>query len=567
MTGVVGKFIFWENDSGNLEFMVADPGSTWYMAQGSIVTNGRWMHVAGVYDAQSRQVKLYWDGVEVTSIAGPASLKSNTETVTIGASDNNDHNWKGILDEVRISAVPRSAGWIAASYSNQNNPEGFYSIGGLELFTSPVISGPSPADGATNVSVALTELRFTLSDPGGDPMDCTVTTTPNIGSDYVTGVTDGTYSMELVSELDYETTYQWDITVTDGRGITTQSYSFTTEKAPDSWWNSAWDYREAITVDASQVDAPLTNFPLLVDVTDANLALEAQPDGDDIAFTDINGIKLSHEIELYDNFNGHLIAWVNIPSLSSTEDTTVYLYFGNSAADNQEDQEGSWDSSYVMVQHLEETSGTHLDSTGSGNDGTATEGTDQDAQGIIQGADGFDGTVDYINCGSSGSLDITGSMTVEAWVYSEHGAATPQRIVAKDRTGVVGKFIFWENSSGDLAFIVADPSNTWYRAQGNSVTNGTWMHIVGVFDAQNRQVRLYRDGVEVSAVAGPASLKSNTETVTIGASDDNDHNWNGILDEVRISNVSRSAGWIQTSYSNQDDPLSFATIGNFEIKP
>jgi len=315
------------------------------------------------------------------------------------------------------------------------------------------------------------------------------------------------------------------------------------------------------------VDVPLTNFPLLVDVTDDDLAAAAQPDGHDIAFTDINGNTLSHEIEFYDYLNGHLIAWVNIPSLSSTEDTTVYLYFGNSGADSQENPGDTWNNNYVMVQHLEETSGTHLDSTSNGNNGTSTVGTGQDAQGVIQGADEFDGIADYVNCGSNATLDITGSMTVEAWAYSEHGAAMPQRIAAKDMTGVVGKFIFWENGSGDLAFIVADPSNTWYRAQGNSVTNGRWMHVVGVFDAQNRQVRLYRDGVEVSAVAGPSSLKSNTETVTIGASDDNDHNWNGLIDEVRISAVPRSAGWIKTSYNNQNNPLSFATIGDLEIKP
>jgi MSHA biogenesis protein MshQ len=334
-----------------------------------------------------------------------------------------------------------------------------------------------------------------------------------------------------------------------------------------SWWNNEWNFRKALTIDANQIDAPLTDFPLLVDLTDDDLALEAQPEGDDIAFTDLNGSKLGHEIEFYDDLNGHLIAWVNIPSLSATEDTTIYLYFGNSGAVNQEDPENTWDSSYVMVQHLEETSGTHADSTGNGNDGTASAGTDQEVQGFIDGADGFDGAVDYLNCGSAGSLDITGSMTVEAWVYSNSGAAMPQRIAAKDRTGVVGKFIFWENASGDLAFIVADPGSTWYRAQGDRVPDGVWMHVTGVYDAQSRQVKLYRDGVEISTVAGPAALKSNTETVTIGASDNNEHNWNGILDEVRISAVARSAGWIQTSYTNQNDPDGFSVIGVLETKP
>jgi hypothetical protein len=33
-----------------------------------------------------------------------------------------------------------------------------------------------------------------------------------------------------------------------------------------------------------------------------------------------------------------------------------------------------------------------------------------------------------------------------------------------------------------------------------------------------------------------------------------------LLDEVRLSTVSRSSGWITTSYENQLDPASFAVV-------
>jgi hypothetical protein len=33
------------------------------------------------------------------------------------------------LDEVRISSVARSAGWIATEYANQHSPSTFYSVG------------------------------------------------------------------------------------------------------------------------------------------------------------------------------------------------------------------------------------------------------------------------------------------------------------------------------------------------------------------------------------------------------------------------------------------------------
>ena len=33
------------------------------------------------------------------------------------------------------------------------------------------------------------------------------------------------------------------------------------------------------------------------------------------------------------------------------------------------------------------------------------------------------------------------------------------------------------------------------------------------------------------------------------------------IDEVRISNVARSAGWIATQYANQINPSAFSTVG------
>ena len=36
---------------------------------------------------------------------------------------------------------------------------------------------------------------------------------------------------------------------------------------------------------------------------------------------------------------------------------------------------------------------------------------------------------------------------------------------------------------------------------------------------------------------------------------------NGIIDEVRISNIARSPEWISTSYANQNNPSTFLLIG------
>ncbi|MFW9784583.1 MAG: hypothetical protein ACFFFB_20045, partial [Candidatus Heimdallarchaeota archaeon] len=44
-----------------------------------------------------------------------------------------------------------------------------------------------------------------------------------------------------------------------------------------------------------------------------------------------------------------------------------------------------------------------------------------------------------------------------------------------------------------------------------------------------------------------------------------DYMIDGKMDEIRISNVIRSADWIRTEYDNQNDPKSFYAIGS-EVK-
>jgi hypothetical protein len=119
------------------------------------------------------------------------------------------------------------------------------------------------------------------------------------------------------------------------------------------WWNPDWKYRKTITINHLKVNATLTDFPVLISLTDPDLASKAQNDGRDIVFTDSSLVKLDHEIESYDHSMGKLIAWVQA-NVSSTLDTVLQMYYGNPSASNQQNPTGVWDSNYVMVQHLSE---------------------------------------------------------------------------------------------------------------------------------------------------------------------------------------------------------------------
>jgi hypothetical protein len=61
-----------------------------------------------------------------------------------------------------------------------------------------------------------------------------------------------------------------------------------------SWWNSEWLLRKQLTIDHTKVAGSLTNFPVLIDITDSDVASGAQSNGNDIVFTDYDGNKLDH---------------------------------------------------------------------------------------------------------------------------------------------------------------------------------------------------------------------------------------------------------------------------------
>ena len=99
--------------------------------------------------------------------------------------------------------------------------------------------------------------------------------------------------------------------------------------ASAGWYNASWQYRKTITIDYTKVSGSQTNFPVLINLTsDSDLAAHARSNGFDILFTSSDGTtKLSHEIEKYTSATGELVAWVKVPSLSSTADTVLYMYY------------------------------------------------------------------------------------------------------------------------------------------------------------------------------------------------------------------------------------------------
>ncbi len=430
---------------------------------------------------------------------------------------------------------------------------------------TPLMTSPSPPNLATDMPLSPFELQFTLTDYQHDPINYTVTTTPNIGSDSKINVANGRYSL-LINNLSPSTTYTWTVTATDGTHTRNATYTFTT-KSVSQWWKSDWTYRKAITIDHTKVSGNPSNIPVLVDITDSNLASSAQPDGDDIAFTDANAVKLNHEIELYNSTNGHIIAWVNVPQLPPTTDTTIFMYYGNSSAPNQQNVSAVWGSNFVMVQHLEESGTTsRYDSTTNANNGVTFGSIAKSGAGKIDGADVFDGINDYIRVGNSPSLNPTSAITIELWMK----LSSTVDFINLVNKGTWGQYyIRLGSTEGRTYWYVKFSDSTGASIEGSNVgwKWNTWHHLAVTLDAQVGTIKVYLDGVEKLSGTFPIGKTMITTTSPFLISDISQRWLKGGIDEVRMSNVARSPAWIQTSYNNQKDPLAFYTVGSEETIP
>jgi hypothetical protein len=345
------------------------------------------------------------------------------------------------------------------------------------------------------------------------------------------------------------------------------------------WADSRWLYRKNITIDASKVTADLYNFPVLIDLYDADLQKAAQISGNDIIFTDESANLLDHEIELYDRtYNGshaHLIAWVET-NLSSSQDTVISMYYGNPKASSQENPEGVWDSDYIGIWHLTETGAGNLDeyqdSSQYNNHGQGGEGNTTFIPTRVDGKIGYaqdfnnqSGYYDLIDCGNDSTFNITGySITLQAWI--QHNI-TPQNhyFGIMNHKGWYDGYSLWiEQNSWKIAFNLPGESHKLIGA--TDVTTNLWHHIVATYDGA--MMKIFIDGVQDPndlAKIDAIEPSSSEQDFWIGHGDQpKDKIWSGEyegqIDEVRVSTVARSTEWIQTEYNNQYNPSSFYSL-------
>ena len=419
----------------------------------------------------------------------------------------------------------------------------------------------------------------------GDHIPCTsqafILFNPTIISLYGTGETPTAYTKTLsdtVTIADAVTTKTIGVfkadTIAIADAITTKAIGvFKTESA---FPLAGWAKRVKLIIDQNDIDAALSNFPILV-----YLSTSSGRNGDDVSYifdeltSDGNRKKIAVttsdeetecyvEIEKWDDANEQAWLWVKVPSVASDADTELYLYYDSTHADNDTyvgDPSDAvvhnvWDSNFKLVSHMRDGADTsHIyDSTSNDNDGTKRDAAEPaiTTSGKISDAQDFDGANDYIGLAQNFMATPT-DLTMEVWFKTAMAGAG----VLVDVEGAYVMIVGWK-TVGKIAAI-ADGSSANYVESG-VVNDDGWHHAVLVNDGNLST--LYIDGGSVDTAAETLyDIDTLARVSAIGAIWGASGNWfNGLLDEVRISSTDRGAAWIKASYeSERDDLLDFGS--------
>lgn len=319
-----------------------------------------------------------------------------------------------------------------------------------------------------------------------------------------------------------------------------------------AYWNSTFDHCKNITI-TSGVGQTLNDFPYLINLTYNS---DYGADYSKIRFVNEScyngGVQLSHEIENYTGSRAYV--WVKIPTLPATG-TTFSIYYGNTEAEDGQNVADVWSNGFQSVYHF-------------AGDGSDSAGTNPLTEG------------DFSNCNYTYLLFTPGVQLTTAGYFYEEGFP----LISNFPTATMS---LWISSTRPLSsdlyyFDWVGSAHTWVRFD-QSVTD---VHITdGVannlnYDLQDEEnfyywTTAFKWGTNITLLKNGKVVDNNVGAVAptftgafavggyYGGTIDNPSE----IDEVRISNASRSPAWVFMEYQNMINNSVYVTFGAEEDAP
>jgi len=193
-----------------------------------------------------------------------------------------------------------------------------------------------------------------------------------------------------------------------------------------------------------------------------------------------------------------------------------------------------------LVAHwkLDESEGSVAKDSAGNNNGTLVGNPKWQPSGKVGGALHFDGDGDCVEVSNESAFDITGLLTVAAWIKVTQFDKGWQAIVTKgDSTWRIQRRQQTDSLEFACSGLQMADGNQWGNLNGEkSINDGQWHHAAGVYDGQ--KMSLYVDGKLDVSVKAWGSLNADDFSVVIGENSQarmlQGRSWNGLIDDVRI---------------------------------
>jgi hypothetical protein len=317
---------------------------------------------------------------------------------------------------------------------------------------------------------------------------------------------------------------------------------------------------------------------------DADGPFPAQNGGGDLRFTsDPEGSNLLPcEVVTFvtdnDPANGVAEVWVKVPNVRSSQADTIYCWYNSSVTGSQpavtapHGRNAVW-TSFHAVWHMNNASATAVNDS-AGNYNTTKVATDQplEVNGKIGKAQNMGlSAAHYLSAGDVLDLDGGANFSVQFWASGPNQDTYYRRVISKETLSTNGWAII-RGGTLNTYFITRDGRTvTGEQDVGAEYTENQWHQVC--FTVGSNYSLGYFNGVENPDGGGAwdGNIIPNTQPLRIGQRADSatqNQGYDGLMDEVRIANLTLSADWIATDYQNQNDPGSFVSAGEpISIKP
>jgi len=336
----------------------------------------------------------------------------------------------------------------------------------------------------------------------------------------------------------------------------------------------AFGYYKSVTINHTQCGSTdATDFPVTIWITDADFKTVGNggkvqnSTGYDIRPYADSALTTALTFELvaatYVATTGAFEMHVKIPTVSHTVDTVFYLALGDASISTDGSSTAAWNTGFFAVYHYPNgTALTLADSTSNANTQTGTN-TPTAATGTIDGGIGLASASTQRAQSANAQLPGGGSRagTISVWVK-----ATSFPNAYNDTAGQNDStffFVLMVKSTGKLACYLT-PSvggNINYDGTGShTLSTATWYYLTMVYSSTVGLIGYVNAASDGTAAANGFLQLGNTPIFT-GGDAAFGRNWNGVIDEMRLSSVVRSADWITTEYNNQVAGSTFLTWG------